>query len=879
MLKALVQVLSDICLMIEGQRPRFLTTGSLTQNFGLELIESVLLDYMEIITAHPELMEILRLRLMPLMLKILSEKVSFALTVRVMRLLQLIVSHMLLALTTECEVALGLLNGMLDPATNLWKRALALEVFRSIHANPDLVRSIYEHFDEKHDKKNIIRDHFDILVRLAAEKPAVIGLGSRLPASSRPPSDADERLVQATQGVAGSIATTTSALEGEGVGLSTRWSMMKVPCIDLIDKAEPPNIPPTYIYALALSCINSFPDGLAKFLLPLAASADVKPKRKPRMPHENASSPIENLEDGAHRSQARQTTKPSATSRSLRPRKESINPLSLQDHDQYRHIRTSAHMVEDCWPALLAVYSTFLNAALDTDYFHALIRSFQKFTQVAGLLDFSTPRDAFLTTLGKYSIPAGQTINNKLRKSLDHSSRKPINDERDGDVSPATILASPKTKISADQESLTISSRNLLALRALLNIGIALGPSLEQSWSIVLETLQQAELLLPNSHSTGGRPLPSRQSSRTQTEQRSIENIADGEDFSLEFAAAETAAARLIESTSDFSDDAFLVFTQCLCNLFHPTLSGSDRSSADSPNNLLSPQTHSRKHQRFPSVADRAPDEQCQQENLFTLKKMHELIQCNVRRLSYAQGENSAWELLTRELQRILSTQTEYPSVRVSAAGTFNDLLITTATYTGYGADDRGLARVRAFGVIKGAIEALYKEDSGDLRDSQSCNEEIHRLILETIRSILEQCGESMSLGWDTVFRTLMTTFDKSMVVGRICENDSSGVRRNSAKLIRSSFGSLQLICSDYLQFVPLAYFPMLIDTLCLFCSQSLDLNISLTVSYRFVVLFDCSDQLGRPAPSLPMSRVFFRIRMVYWILTTALRPANLQLI
>ena len=830
MLKALIQVLNDICLMIEGQRPMFLTTGSLTQNFGLELIESVLTDYMETITAHRELIETLRLRLLPLMLKILSEKVPFALTVRVVRLLQLIISHMLLALTTECEVALGLLNGMLDPATNLWKRALALEVFRSIHANPDLVRSIYEHFDEKQDKRNIIRDHFDILVRLAAEKPAVIGLGSRLPASSRAPSDADERLIQATQGVAGSIATTTNVLEGEGVGLGTRWSMMKVPCIDLVDKAEPPNIPPTYIYALALTCINSFPDGLAKFLLPLTA-ADVKPKRKPRIPHENASSPVENLEDGAHRAQDKQSTKPSATSKSLRPRKESINPLSLRDHDQYRHIRTSAHMVEDCWPALLAVYSTFLNAVLDTGYFHALVRSFQKFTQIAGLLDFSTPRDAFLTTLGKYSIPAGQTINNKLRKSLDYSSWKHINDEHGGDVGPATVLASPRPKISADQESLTISSRNLLALRALLNIGIALGPSLEQSWSIVLGALQQAELLLPNSHSTGGRPLPSRQSSRTQTEQRSIQNIADGDDFSLEFALAETAAARLIESTSDFSDDAFLVFTQCLCNLFHPTSSDLDTLSAESPNNLLSPQTHSPKHQRFPSVADRAPDEQWQQENLFTLKKMHELIQCNVRRLSYAEGENPAWELLTKELKRVVTTQAEYPSVRVSAAETFHNLLITTATYKTFGAEDRGLARVRAFGVIKDAIEALYSKDSAHPRDSQSCNKEIHRLILETIRSILEQCGESMSLGWDTVFGTLMTTFDSSMVVGQICDNHSSGVRTNSAKVIRSSFGSLQLICSDYLQFVPLVYFPMLIDTLSLFCSQSLDLNISLTVS------------------------------------------------
>ena len=829
--KSRIQLLNDICIMTEGQRPSFLTTGFLAQNFGFELLESVLTHHADTVTAHPEQIQILRLRLMPLMLKIMSEKAPFAVTVRVMRLLQLLVSRMLFVLAAECEVALGLLNGMLDPTTHLWKRALALEVFGNFHANPSLVRSIYEYFDEISDRRNIVRDHLGILVRLAAEKPATIGVGLQLSSTYRPNDDSGDQCGFQAGGVVGSVVSTAGIPETEGVGISTRWSMMRTPCIDLIDKADAPNVPVTYVYALALTCINNFSDGLAKFLLPLTTPSETKLKRKERTTQEGEDPPTEAREKGVHQSQSLEGTSSSTSRRSMRSRKQSINPLSLEDHELYRQIRTSAHMVENCWPALLAACSTFLNAALDTDYYHALIRSFQRLTQVAGLLEFSTPRDALLTTLGKNAIPASRGISNKIRKSLDHGSRGDTIDESDRDSSPAPSLSSPRPKNSLDLGSPSITSRNLLCLRALLNLGIALGPSLKQSWSIILETLQQAELLLPQTDTARTRSQFSRQSSRAQINQTDPEAIANGEDFVLEVAAATTAAARMIESTSDYSDDAFLVFMQCLCNLFHLASSDHDKSVADSANPLLSPQTPSRKHQRFPSVAERAPGGHVRQGNLFALDKLHDLIQCNISRLSKAQRENPGWDLLTGELITVLSTQAEHSSVRVKATETFNNLMIAVTTFTVPEPEAQDFLRTRALGAIKDAIAAIYKQDRAGLKGSQNCDDEIHRLLLEAVRAILEHCGDSLVSGWRTVFNILMTTFDTSVAAGGIERIDLSILRTSSAKLVRSSFGSLQLICSDYLQSVPLSCLPMLIDTLYFFCSQALDFNISLTVS------------------------------------------------
>ena len=797
--------------MTEGQRPKFLTTGSLSQNFGFELIESAITNYADTVMGHPEQLHVLRLQLMPLILKILSDKVSFATTVRVMRLLQLIISRLLFALAPECETALNILNRTIETDVSpLWKRALAMEVFRDLHADPTLIRSIYSHYDEKDTRKAIVRDHLASLVRLASEKPNIIGLGQQSSMSARPKDDwADQVAIQAG-GIVGSIGAAINLSESEGPGISSQWSIPRTPLLEHLDKSEPPNLPSTYLYALAVTCISNFSDGLGKFLLPFTSPKESKPKKKEHDPQE-ATSDNANASAGG---------KVSQRLRPSRAKRLPVNPLTLEDHVLYPQIRTSAHMVEKCWPALLAVSSTFLNATLDSDFYHALIRSFQKFTQVAGLLGLMTPRDAFLTTLAKHSVPVGRNVALMMRAGLDHHPQSESNENSDLESSPT-----PSKRSSFDPGSVAMTSRNLLCLRALLNLGIALGPLLHKSWSIVLETLQQAEFMLPRS--SKGRSRISEQPSQGIPGHVVSEQSANGEDFGLEVLAAETAASRMIESSSDLPDEAFLDLVKCLDGLLRYPASD-DGLIEESRDALLSPQTPVKKHQRLPSISTATDEGTDLRGNMFVLEKLEQLIHCNISRLTNIRSGDCLDQLI-KQIEIVLVSHAANSSIRIKAAEILNDLIVSIAISKEPPRAEQATLRQKMFCAILSSISALYGKVRQQSKDAQNCDVEVHRTLLEAVRSILEQCGDSLQSGWDTVFAIITSTFDRPTKIDE--KSPLSKFRTKSPKLVRSSYGSLQLICSDYLNHVPLSCLSMLLDTLYMFSSQSQDLNISLTVS------------------------------------------------
>ena len=796
---------------------------------------------------------------MPLIIRILSERAVFSTTVRAMRLVPLILSNLLYALAPECEMVLSLLNHMLDPdAAVLWKRALCLEVFRDIHTDSTLVRSIYSLFDEQEEKRNILRDHLATLVRLASEKPAVIGLGnqSTIP-STKPPSrdgSGEEAAIQ-VEGLIGSIGAAVSLTEPESPGISTRWSSMRVPCIEQLDKSEAPAIPAAYIYALALTCINNFSEGLAKFLLPFTMPLEMKAKRKARAvqkSEEHYEAP--NSEDMPTNNGRREVSR----SQSIRNRKLPVNPLKLEGHALYGQICTSGHMVEHCWPALLAACSTFLNATLDTEYYHALIRSFQRFTQVAGLLDLSTPRDAFLTTLGKHSLPsagvssltAGNTRNSPIIGGLDSTD---THNDSDRDPSPSPSISSLRKRPPVDSGTVMINTRNLLCLRALLNLGIALGPVLQNSWLIVLETLQQADLVL--THAETGRRQVSGNLKQVSVSQTSTEDGITANDFGTEVTAVKTAATRMFEATTDLPDQAFMSVLHCLCGLLFATqneFSDIQEASQTPKEELLSPQTFSRKHRRLPSLSRLSLDGAfAVRGNLFVLTRISEMITHNIPRLLRQDTKDSGWDLLIEVLTNSLSHQSSNPEVRIKAVTVLNELSLAVATSQN-DSSPKELDKIRKRGLIAllGGISSINEEQRLNSRISQSCDHEIHRSIIETLRSILEQCGDSLVLGWDNVFAIITSIFDKLVSADANAYDEKPSYASRSVKLLRSAFGPLQLICSDFISSVPHSCVLTLLQTLYAFCSQQEDLNISLTVSLAY--------QNRYAAHYFPLDNLFF---------------------
>jgi hypothetical protein len=238
------------------------------------------------------------------------------------------------------------------------------------------------------------------------------------------------------------------------------WMLIHCYSIDQLDKADPPAIPETYIYYLALLCLNSIADGLAGFALPKFSPGSGK-------------QPSPDLEAA--------------------------------------DLNLVTDMANVAWPGLLAAMSFYLTANLDEDLFQSTMRSYQNFTNVCGVLNLVTPRDAFLTNLCKNSIPIIPLLSSGFISNTSGSSGKNGNSLSNSSLgtassSPAAATAVSFTDLSVQQQqalaNITLNDKNLYSLRVLLNITMFLSSALGSSWYLVLETLQLADFLLFN------RPVP-----------------------------------------------------------------------------------------------------------------------------------------------------------------------------------------------------------------------------------------------------------------------------------------------------------------------------------------------------------------------------------
>ena len=722
-----------------------------------------------------------------------------------------------------------------------------MEVFRGLFVEHALIRRIFAMYDAREGERDIIRTLTAMFVRISTEKPGVIGRGhqSTLPVSN--PGGGSDVMLE-SGGVTGIISGSVSG-DGANTGISTQWSSVRVPCIDQLDKTEPPPIPESYIYSLTLSCISSLSEGLAKFILPLTVPGDRGRKKAKQDVGMDSPAPPVPEESSLEASSGKGLERTPSFKKNPVP----VNPLALEDHPLKADIKICAAIIDDCWPAILATCSTFLNSALDSEYFHGLVRAFQKFAHVAGLLQLSTPRDAFLTTLGKTAVPP-----NLLSSCLNIATPRPTTPTPTSAAESGSILSNARgllsrenvttqsqggtergNRASADPSATSLNTRNLLCLRALLNLGIALGPALGTSWGIVLETLQQADFVLFCSGKTPGRIPPAVRGQDPQAENEASSLLSN---FGAEIKAVETAASRLIESTVDFPNKAFVEVVMAICNLLErdqddaPTpVSAKAQSPPPTGNSLKAPG----KHRRVLSISTSASAGPTQ-EDMFALAKLGDIAAINIERLLAYAPDTSGWTPLVSELIRVLNSAATNSSVRGRAAEILVRLGLESAKVAAaLHTETRGKVQLLLLEAFRDSLVPLQSPERQVSVASHAVDVEIHKILLEGLKSLLEQCGETLVSGWDITFEIIDSIFVRRNMVSSLERPSQSILMTRSPKLIRSSFGSLQLICSDFLSSLPNGCFLILVDTLYKFCSQSEDLNIALTTVTFFWVLSD----------------------------------------
>ncbi|KAE8375125.1 hypothetical protein BDV26DRAFT_295316 [Aspergillus bertholletiae] len=824
-----LRVLDDLCRLADGEQLQFLRIKSLSPTFTLELIESVLVNSGRLFVVHTELAHVLRTRLMPMIVRYLSERHSFAQTIRVARILLVLLRRHMSLLPAECEMALGLLTHLLEPDGSLpWKRVLCMEVFRGLYAEPGLVRIIFSLYDGDERRKNILKEHMAALVRLASEKPSLIGISSRSTVPSKAAhsrSITEEQITLEAGGVAGVIGTSVSSIDTNVPGISSQWSIVRTPYMELLDKTDPPPPPDTYIYSLVLNCISSFAEGLAKFILPLTVP-DLKQKRRSRI-----ANPDQNL-DSPRPSHDLQRTNSLKSAHRLNTKKSPVplNPLDLESHSQFPAIKTCAGIIENCWPAVLAACSTFLYASLDDDFYHNLVRSFQKLAHVAGLLRLSTPRDAFLTTLGKAAMPIDASGTKSMIPSAITSASHHSHIAEEKRKSREIILGSPVSEAPPDAPSVSISTRNLLCLRALLNLGIALGPTLDQpAWSIILGTLQDTGLLT-NTYSAGAE----------------APSALDGSKVSLggEIIAVQTASAKMLESTSDYPSDSFRELLTALLDLSEATeVPQSGETPGQTAGNIQSTQSRSgfvrRSTRRVSLVVGKSKTQD--EELKFVLDKAGELSRTNLERLSsLVESDHETWQLLTQRLMSTAADTSISQTLRLRANEVLNTLIFQTMKQMDSDDDQaRNSRQMRNLETLRGQIQILYDKSACSLGSPSVPVTEIHEQSLETLKNILEQYAETFTGGWTVVFGLISSVFGHRPVKDETETRPAGKNRRttlvaDSHRLVRVAYKSLQLIASDFIALLPQPCRLDLVESFSKFALQQQDFNISLTTTSSF---------------------------------------------
>ncbi|KAH8697541.1 putative endosomal peripheral membrane protein [Talaromyces proteolyticus] len=830
-------ILGDLCHLVEGEKLEFLQIKGLSPVFVLELIESILSNNIKLLRSHPEQMYVLRNRLMPLIVRYLSERHGFPQTLRITRILLIILRNFMNLLPDECEMALALLIHLLEPDVSVsWKRVLCMEVFRGLHAEPGLIRLAYALFDEVKGQKTIVKDHMTSLLRLASEKPSLIGIShqSTVPSSvQHSRSNTEEQITLESGGVAGVIGAAVNAADENVTGISSQWSTVRAPYLELLDKSEPPPPPETYIYSLVLSCISLLSEGLARFILPLTVTESRSKRKKRTAMHDREQGSSGDLRE-LHRSSSTRSTASDSKKQTV-----PLNPLTLEDHPQIAAIRSSAGIIESCWPAILSTCSTLLYAALDADFYHNLVRSFQKLTHVAGLLRQSAARDAFLTTLGKATIPVDSLNARGVNQngSGSGSQQAEASETTAQGTSLNSPVATPKASFEASRASL--STRNLLCLRALLNLGIALGPTLDQAaWSILLETLQNADLVIKLSAVMTTKPGPTAGSNDNTTQpSHDIPRANMGN----EIIAVQTVASRMFESTAEYPNDSFEAILKALLNLAS-SFGKSTNVNALSPTSSSPSRRMGRVHQTTRSISFAVGKSKIQDDEInFVLEKTKDLGSANIDRLSTVGPEEDAiWDTLNVNLIVIVTNIDHSPAGRLKASRTLNSIVLETMSNGDIDDETKNALQLRNLRSLQSQIGSLYQHQQRF--QSSAVDIEAHEQVLDTLKVMLEQHGETFVSGWDLVFELVSSVFDKG---NSDPENISAEDMKNSLlrprmvtsrspRLVRAAYNSLQLIASDFLTLLPPSCLLNLVDSFSYFASQDQDFNISLTTTTFF---------------------------------------------
>ncbi|KAK0563679.1 Endocytosis and vacuole integrity protein [Tilletia horrida] len=815
--------ITDLNSLASGEPASFLQLNSLPRTFALELIESILTNHSNLFRSshHPELLLVLRQYTCPLLIKALSEKPVFPTSLRLMRVLFLLLRQFSAELILEVEILMNIMIKTIQPLSHAggipeerddgglvtppWQRILVMEVIRSLTADMTFLRNLWKWYDASSSGSSVFAKLIESLHRLVTENPAALGRGSEQMSGSAAATLSRRQSSRGSidQGYAGGLyeaaaGIANAAIGGvlapnttEGVGLSFEASAPSMQTIDQLDKAEAPGTPPTYVYLLAMQSLVNIAQAFSSYVLPAySAYVNARPKNSSRAPP-----PLD---------------------------------LSTLSGSAKSDMEAGVAMVKSAWTSLLASFTFLISSKCDDAVFAEVLSALRNFTNVTGVLSLQTPRDAFLASLLKFAVPRPVVAAVAAYKM---------------GMGPAGGAGGAGGGAGGDSNAANVNAqrprlltRNLACLKALTQISHYLSGILHERWLEVLEGLCDAEFVLQRTMTRNNKlqsaedsppPPPSRSLIGSTFQNTTLSSVdpRTGQPQLLSDLDADSLLAgirHIFENSIALDTDAFVAFVKALCQLsdqyahIDEAVAGGGQSPASSP-------TKARSGVSSGSVASAV--RLTGSDLSFPLSNIGLVFKLNIERLC-GNDADKGWNTMVDHILKLIQGSLLRAALRLQASDVLDSSLLLALNT----ANDQ---RVKV--VQRQVLDALQVQSILDRRRANAADVEVRKRGLEALLKAIESHGHGLLLGWETIFEISSAACPVSPAAEAAASSQetpsNASSLRSSAPLIKVAFSSLQLVCSDLLSLLSHDQVRLCISTLTDFSLQHEEVNVALTAN------------------------------------------------
>ncbi|XP_047540628.1 protein MON2 homolog isoform X1 [Vanessa atalanta] len=583
-------ILQDIIQLINGDSAHWLVgISDVPKTFGLELLDTVLTDFSDVFFKISEFRFLLKEHVCALIIRLFSpnvkyraafpsphipgaagaaatagapERPHFPVTMRLLRLVSVIVHKYHDVLVTECEIFLSLTIKFLDPDKPLWQRALALEVLHRITVHPDLLKAFCECYDMKPHATNIFQDIVNALG--AYVQSLFVASQVNTPAGS-------------------SSIPQQAGFYWKGVWLplcvTFEPGTAKAVYIEMLDRTEAPTIQDGYGISVAYAC-------LVEIIRSIAITLEGEDYFRLQELYDDSQNDGEDKEINSNKT----TNNHKESETTLDNGKEITNnghgeadqnsnvveKIDPEAEDKERLLKLQ--LIKSSWCGLVWGLSVLAEASIGE--LENILRAIQTLARVSGKVGVTNARDACIGALCRCALPAqycvpvlGALAALACPWPAARPAPAPGADLRHHVVWVGTPL--PCAQPTGQQQSFVmVTSRHVTAMRALLAAARRDGDALQHAWLPVLTTLQHLVWILGLKPSTGGSMKASRASADANAVMSTSAVMADlpGQQVPVAeslgvMSALSAMLSRVFEASKNLDDVALHHLIDALCKL------------------------------------------------------------------------------------------------------------------------------------------------------------------------------------------------------------------------------------------------------------------------------------------------------------------------